>query len=116
MSAISKMINQLNTVYATTSVEKVKELCNVAGVDYKEPNQARELAQDLHSRGFVLRIAKHSQEDVAVGQSLVLRDLQGTFVQGFEVWIDFQDDYKVKTRQIINDDDINRYDSMGVLH
>lgn len=109
MSDISKMINDLNNAYGEISVEKVKVLCRVAGVEYKNPSQAKQLFQDLQEQGYKLEITKHSVADDSVGQTMVLRDTADTFIRGYRVWIDFQDNYEVKVADLYSDVDLSNF-------
>ena len=106
ISKISKMIEALNMTYATVSVNRMEELCNIGGVEYRDPSQASTLLKELYQKGYKLRVSKQMVEDVAIGQILVLRDLSGAFIRGYQIWIDFKDDYEVKDIVLYSEADI----------
>ena len=106
MSSISKVINELNNAYAEISVEKMQVLCRIAGVEYQNSEQAKLLQQEMNDNGYYLQVEKHSAKDDCVGQTLILRDANTTFIRGYRIWIDFQDDYKVKVKDLFSETDL----------
>lgn len=91
MNGIKETIEQLNGVYKYASVEKMKKLCKVAGVEYREPEEVTLLVESLKGAGFVIRASRYTKPEKAVGQYLILRTLDGTFVKGYHIYINFAD-------------------------
>lgn len=106
MGSISKILADLNKVYGIVSVGRMKDLCAKAGVPYREFSEAHLLVKDLRAKGYKIEMKKHNVEDVAVGQSLLLKRLDGTFVHGHQIWIDIQDEMALKDKELFSEDDI----------
>lgn len=104
MSGIKNKIVELNEVYKYASVEKMKKLCKVAGVEYREPQEVQLLVESLKGEGYVIRQSKYSKPDKAVGQYLILRKLDGTFIRGYHIYINFTD-YEVYSELV--DENLN---------
>lgn len=110
METISEQIKALQNQYAKVSVAKVQEICDLVGVEYRDPKFAKDLVADLKNKGMVLSVEKFAEPDVMVGQQIVLRDLEGRFVKGYKVWIDFKENFSIKEKELTEEDII------GVVH
>lgn len=105
MGKMKQKIEQLNNDYTAKSVEKMKELCAIAGVAYRSPAESRDLVQDLVDHGKMIRISQYNKPDVRVGQKMVLRTDGGDFIAGAEVWIDLKE-YEVNAMDFAEEADI----------
>jgi hypothetical protein len=105
MSTISSMIKGLTESYKDLSVELVQDLCNMAGVEYRNPKEAKRIVEDMYEVGYRLKIVKFAESDQAVGQYIILTDLELNVVKGFKVWIDFTD-YAVRKENIKSNEEV----------
>lgn len=111
MDSMSGMIQKLNGDFKQASSGVVMMMVNTIGIEYDPSQNIATLVERLKEKGYVMRVSRQNKEDVAVGNSVVLRDLDGNFIQGYNVWIDFLDDYALKVKAINSESEIGNYTS-----
>lgn len=109
MAHMADMIQKLNGDFKQASSSVIMTMVNMVGVEHDPSENITTLVEKLKEKGYVLRISRQNKEDVAVGNAIVLRDLDGNFVQGYNVWIDFLDDYTLKFKSLATEEEIGDY-------
>lgn len=90
MTLISQMIKDLTEQYKELSVECMEDLCDMAGVEYREPKEAELLVKDMLKRGYKVKVVKYNHDGCSVGQYLILTDMDLNVVHGYKIYIDFE--------------------------
>lgn len=95
--SIAEMIQRIKQEYRDFSVGCMKDLCDYAGVTYRDYEQAEYLIKDMNDAGYNIIVKKYRRPGECVGQFLYLTDYEtGEYVKGFHVWVDFKDNYTVQ--------------------
>lgn len=85
---IPSLIAELKEQYKEASVNTVKDFCDIAGVDYRNPDEVDLLQKELYQRGYKMRIEKIKEPKVEIGQNIYLLDLEDNIVVGSKIVID----------------------------
>ena len=94
-------MQEITKEYARQSEETVKYLCEVVGVEYREPEKAFQMVTDFCVKGYHIKIEPFNSPGVETGQHIFLTDLAGERVIGYKITIDFKDFKVWKTKMPI---------------